>query len=120
MTIKIITNAANIPPEELEDWGPVPVPVGEPISQLRGKVLSENEDGSEAGVWECAPGKWVRQVKEAEISTFLSGHCIFHPDNGNPIEINAGDVLFFPEKSEGTWEILETVRKTYLTYTMSK
>lgn len=39
---------------------------------------------------------------------------------GDPIEINAGDVLFFPENSKGIWEIIETVRKAYLMYHYDK
>ena len=55
-------------------------------------------------------------VMQAEMVTFLSGRCIFHPENGDPVEIKGGDVLFFPENSKGTWEIIETVRKAYLIY----
>jgi uncharacterized cupin superfamily protein len=51
---------------------------------------------------------------------FLSGRCIFHPENGDPIKIKGGDVLFFPENSKGTWEIIETVRKAYLIYNINK
>lgn len=117
--IKKIEKAASIPSDQLEDWG-IPKTVGEPICHLRGLTISENEDGSQAGIWECTPGKFIREVKQAESVTFLSGHCIFHPDNGDPIEIRGGDVLFFPENSTGTWEILETVRKAYLVYNVNK
>ena len=118
MSIIKISDAANIPSDQLEDWG-TPKTVGEPVCQLRGLTISENEDGSQAGIWECTPGKFIREVKQAEAVTFLSGHCIFHPDNGDPIEIKGGDVLFFPENSTGTWEILETVRKAYLVYNIN-
>ena len=39
---------------------------------------------------------------------------------GEPVEIKGGDVLFFPENSKGTWEIIETVRKAYLIYDITK
>ena len=119
VVIKKIDSAVNIPSEELEDWG-IPQTVGEPKCQLRGLFISENEDGSEAGIWECTPGKFIREVMQAELVTFLSGRCIFHPENGDPIEIKGGDVLFFPENSKGTWEIIETVRKAYLIYNINK
>ena len=118
MTIKKIDNAVNIPSDELEDWGN-PKTIGEPKCQLRGLIISENADGSQAGIWECSPGKFVREVTKAEMVTFLSGHCIFHPENGDPVEIKGGDVLFFPENSTGTWEIFETVRKAYLIYNIT-
>lgn len=115
MSIIKIEAAAKIPSDQLEDWG-TPKTVGEPVCQLRGLTVSENEDGSQSGIWECTPGKFIREVKQAEAVTFLSGHCFFHPDNGDTIEIKGGDVLFFPENSTGTWEIIETVRKAYLVY----
>ena len=119
MKIARISDAVNIPSEELEDWG-APKSVGEPVPQLRGLTLSENADGSESGIWECTPGKFVREIMQAEMVTFLSGHCIFHPEEGDPVEIKGGDVLFFPENSKGTWEIIETVRKAYLIYSLTK
>lgn len=119
MKIIKVSEVANIPSEELEDWG-TPKAVGEPVPQLRGLFLSENEDGSEGGIWECTPGKFIREVMQAELVTFLFGHCIFHPEEGEPVEIKGGDVLFFPENSKGTWEIIETVRKAYLTYNITK
>ncbi|MGY9058689.1 MAG: cupin domain-containing protein, partial [Candidatus Puniceispirillales bacterium] len=40
----------------------------------------------------------------------------FTPDDGEPINIEAGDVVYFPANSTGVWEIIETTRKSYLTY----
>lgn len=116
MAIKNIKDYANIPSAELEDWGPVPQPISEPVSQLRGLVINENADGSEAGIWECTPGKWTRLIMDAEVSTFAFGHALFHPEEGETIEIKGGDTLYFDNNSKGTWEVLETVRKAYLTY----
>ena len=109
-----LAGADRIPSNELEDWGQVPVPIGEPVSHLRGRIVFESPDGSSAGLWECTPGKWVRQIMSAELSTFLSGHAIFSPEGGQPFHIHAGDVVYFPANSRGTWEILETTRKSYL------
>ena len=116
MAIKRLKHCSNIPTEELDDWGPVPKPLDEPVSQLSGIIISENSDGSEAGIWECTPGKWTRLVMDAEISTFLEGKAIFHPEQGESIHIDAGDTLYFDANNKGTWEVLETVRKAYLTY----
>lgn len=109
-----LTGSDRIPSSELEDWGRVPVPIGEPVSRLRGRTLFESPDGSSAGLWECTPGKWVRQILNAELATFLTGHAIFSPDGGEPFHIHAGDVVYFPANSRGTWEILETTRKTFI------
>jgi uncharacterized cupin superfamily protein len=119
MPIKKLKDVINLSTEELEDWG-TPKTIGEPKCHLRGIQVIENEDGSEGGIWECTPGRFVREVMQAELTTFLTGHAIFHPEEGDPVEIDAGDVLFFPENSRGTWEITETVRKAYLCYNLNK
>lgn len=116
MAIKQIKSVADIPTEKLDDRGPVELPVSAQVSQLHGLIISEHEDGSEAGIRECAPGTWTRQVMNAEISTFVKGHALFHPDDGETINIKAGDTVYFDENSKGTWEVKETVRKAYLTY----
>jgi hypothetical protein len=119
VSIRQLKNATKIPTEDLEDWG-TPQTIGEPKCHLNGIQLIENADGSEGGIWECTPGKFTREIMQAELTTFLTGRAIFHPENGDPIEIEAGDVLFFPENSKGTWEIIETVRKAYLCYNLKE
>ena len=73
MAIKQTKAVADIPSAELDDWGPVELPISDQVSQLRGRVINEHADGSEAGIWECTPGTWTRQVMDAEISSFVKG-----------------------------------------------
>lgn len=86
-------------------------PQGEPVAMIRS---IESREAPSAGVWECSPGKWRRAVKNAEFSHFVKGRCKFHPDNGQTLEIAAGDAIYFPANTTGTWEVIETVRKTYV------
>jgi len=116
VAIKQVKAVADIPSASLEDWGPVALPKSETVSRLRGLVINEHPDGSSAGIWECSPGIWTRQVMDAEISTFVKGRALFHPDEGETLEFRAGDTVYFDENSRGTWEVLETVRKAYLTF----
>jgi len=53
---------------------------------------------------------------KAELSHFIAGRCTFTPDGGDPIEINAGDAVYFPPGTAGTWDVRETVRKTFVTF----
>ena len=46
----------------------------------------------------------------------VKGHALFHPENGDTVDIKAGDTVYFDNNSKGTWEVLETVRKAYLTF----
>ena len=116
MSIKQVKAVADIPSAELDDWGPVELPISETVSQLRGLIINEHDDGSEAGIWECTPGTWRRQIMDAEISSFVKGHARFHPEEGETLDIRAGDTVYFDENSRGTWEVIETVRKAYLTF----
>jgi uncharacterized cupin superfamily protein len=116
MAIKQAKNIAGIPSDELDDWGPVQEPISETVSHMRGRIINENPDGSEAGIWECTPGTWTRVIMDAEISSFVAGHALFHPDDGDSIDIRPGDTVYWDNNSKGTWEVKETVRKAYLTF----
>jgi uncharacterized cupin superfamily protein len=110
MTIEHFRNTLTL---ELGQPGPVAVPLGEPVAQVATQGV-ERADGVEAGVWECSPGRWRRQVMQKEFCHFIQGRCTFTPDEGEPIEIQAGDALMFPANTTGIWDVQETVRKSYV------
>lgn len=95
---------------------PIPVKgaIGEPVATTRIAMSPEEQDLPVTGVWECSPGVWRRQLLVPEFSHFVAGHCFFTPDGQEPIEIRAGDAVFFPAGCEGIWDIRETVRKTFV------
>jgi uncharacterized protein len=110
----LIANALQL---DLPSVGPVASPIGHPVVQLKCFVAAELTDTHvETGVWEASPGRWRRQITQAELSHFIAGRCTFLPDSGPPLEIQAGDAVFFPPNSLGTWHVHETVRKTYVTF----
>jgi uncharacterized cupin superfamily protein len=43
----------------------------------------------------------------------VAGRMTVTPDDGDPVEIGAGDVAVFPRGWSGSWLIHETVRKVY-------
>jgi uncharacterized cupin superfamily protein len=101
----------------LDPIGPVKVPLGGPVAELSGIEPVAAEGGlPAAGVWECTPGRWRRQVLSAEFCQFVAGHCVFEPDDGPPIEIRAGDAVYFPANSTGVWDVKVTVRKSYVVF----
>jgi uncharacterized protein len=112
----LIPNVVQTP---LSDVGPVSVSLGEPVAHLKcleAVVLKDQQ--VEAGVWECSPGVWRRQVLQAELCHFVSGHAFFTPEEGARIEIKAGDAVFFPPNSRGVWDVRETIRKSYVTFNL--
>lgn len=114
-------SAIKFRPEELArrlgEPVPVPVPLGTPVSQVRSQSLSSSANPkTRVGLWECSPGRWRRQVVQAEFCHFLAGECTFIPDEGAPIDIAAGDVVYFPPKSGGIWEIRSPSRKIFIVF----
>jgi uncharacterized cupin superfamily protein len=109
-TIVHIGQAGAFASNTLEDWGQVGEPVGAVVPALRGR---ESRESPEIGVWESSPGRFRRQVKGAEFMHFVAGWARFHSDTGQTVEIRAGDAVYFPANTSGTWEVIETLRKTY-------
>jgi uncharacterized cupin superfamily protein len=98
---------------------PVAVPLGDPVAAVRTCSIVNPDPAlnSKIGVWECSPGRWVRQVVQAEYCHFLSGSATFTPDDGGaPMTTGAGDVVYFPERSGGVWDIHVTSRKLYIVF----
>jgi uncharacterized protein len=117
MKMTLFKAPASTPGADLEDWGPVGLPLGQPVAHLRGrKMAGSADDRIESGVWECSPGIWRRQVTKAEFCHFIAGRCSFTHEDGTKIEIAAGDSVFFPAESRGVWDVKETVRKVYLVF----
>lgn len=95
----------------------VPVPIGSPVSQVRSSsTSSETVSANRSGVWECTPGRWQRQVRQAEFCFFLEGDCTFEPETGDPIHITAGEAVYFPADSFGVWDVRETSRKVFIVF----
>lgn len=95
--------------------GPVGIPLSEPACQLNGlKVVIPGRESTDTGIWECSPGSFRRQIAAGEVMHVLSGRCTFTPDDGEPVQISAGDTLFMSPNTMGVWDIHETLRKVYV------
>lgn len=101
----------------VENMQPAKLPVGDLIA-LQGICNDSSSASSDIniGVWESSPGKFMRNVKDKEFSHIISGRCTFTPKNGELIELQAGDAIYFPENTDGEWDIKETLRKTYIIF----
>jgi uncharacterized cupin superfamily protein len=95
---------------------PMPIPAdwvieGDP--QASAAILWMSADHKNCnGIWECTPGtfKWTHTD---ETATLVKGRVTVTPEGGEPMEITAGDVVFFPEGTTSRWEVHETVRKAF-------
>ena len=97
----------------LDVVGPKPNPSrGEPVESV--KVLFEDAQ-IEAGVWECTPGGWaIVDRPTTETMLLLAGQARITPADGEPVELEEGDVFVLPKGWSGRWDVLETVRKLYV------
>ncbi|GCL63135.1 cupin domain-containing protein [Pseudaquabacterium pictum] len=67
------------------------------------------------GVWRCEPGHWriAMGPGEQELFTVLSGRCRVHGADGAVQTAGPGEAVFIPPGFQGSFEVLETVTKTY-------
>lgn len=116
MTVKltVIKDAENSP---LGEKTAARLPLGDVVAMSSlGQDTTIAASGASVGVWESSPGVFRRHIMNREFSHVISGWCIFTPDGGEPVELRAGDAVFFPENSEGVWDIRELFRKTYVIF----
>ncbi|MCU1437077.1 MAG: hypothetical protein JWP66_164 [Naasia sp.] len=79
-------------------------------------IWTDPTRGTEAGFWECTPGTFpARRDGYTEICQFLSGAVRIEVDGEEPVLLGPGDTLVMPSGWVGTWHVLETVRKLYVT-----
>jgi uncharacterized cupin superfamily protein len=67
-----------------------------------------------AGQWEATPGKWRIAYAEWEYVVMISGRCVIEGDDGTRIEAGPGDAFVIEPGFNGTWEVLETMRKHWV------
>jgi len=72
--------------------------------------------GVDVGVWECTPGGWaIVDRTNTETMMLLGGRVRITPADGESVELEEGDVFVLPKGWSGRWDVLETVRKLYVT-----
>ena len=113
MSITVLPQSATI--GGLHDQGVPARPLSDPPCLLRGiDVELAGAGDNKSGIWECEPGRFERQLPNAEVMHIVAGACTFTPTGGQPLHIRAGDTLFFPEQTSGEWHVHETLRKVYV------
>ena len=102
----------NIPPDESSPPADR-VLAGDPLTRTWN--IEETPDGKlYAGIWEATPGKWRVAYDEWEFCQVESGISVVTEDGGTAVTLKAGDSLVLRPGFTGTWEVIETTRKTYV------
>lgn len=71
----------------------------------------------ECGIWHCEVGTWniVFAENKQEFFTVIEGHVrLHHKHSDNVIDVIAGEAGVIPPGFEGTFEVVEVVKKYYV------
>ncbi|MEU4231835.1 cupin domain-containing protein [Nonomuraea sp. NPDC026600] len=76
---------------------------------------------AEAGIWECGPGSFTA-VRDGfhEICQILAGRATLTGEDGQTVELAPGSTVVLPDGWRGTWDVHETIRKTYVSVRTSQ
>lgn len=64
-------------------------------------------------VWKKEVSRFPWSFSEAETCYILRGRAIITPEQGEPVEIQRGDLVSFPAGLNCSWDILEAIEKHY-------
>ena len=69
----------------------------------------------DAGLWRCEPGHWriALDADCSELFTVLAGRCRVHDEAGGFEDVGPGEALILPAGFRGSFEVLETLTKSY-------
>lgn len=98
---------------ELEPTGPrAGADSGDPQTST---VVFFEGHGVSVGVWECTPGGWsITDRPDTESMLLLRGGVTITPLDGDPVDLEEGDVFVLPRGWSGRWDVTETVRKLFV------
>lgn len=113
MSIQLL-NAQHVEPEHYY-LAPEKLIAGNP----RQTLLLEYSDSTgvfHVGTWSSEPGKWKVHYTEEEECHILEGVSIIEGQDGSVLTVLAGDRFVIPRGFIGTWQVVETTRKTFVMY----
>jgi uncharacterized protein len=88
---------------------------GNPVQTLKHGFISPCGRFS-CGIWESTAGHWEVEFDEDEYCEILSGTSVVRDRAGQVSVFRAGDRFVVPSGFAGTWEVVDTCRKVYVSY----
>jgi len=64
-------------------------------------------------IWEKEASRFNWVYDDKETCYILEGRVVIEPEDGDPVEFGAGDLVIFPKGLKCTWDIKEDVKKHY-------
>lgn len=76
--------------------------------------LYTNDEGNQFhGVWQAAPGTHAN-IPGQETVVILSGRATVTGENGDSVDVAAGDLVFIDAGEVTSWQVHETIRKVFV------
>ncbi|CAE6798580.1 cupin domain-containing protein [Paraburkholderia haematera] len=88
---------------------------GNPMQTLTHRFISPCGRFS-CGTWESTAGHWEVEYDEEEYCEILSGTSVVRDRAGREKVFRAGDRFVIPCGFSGTWEVVESCRKIYVSH----
>jgi uncharacterized cupin superfamily protein len=63
--------------------------------------------------WECEPSEFDWEYSSKETAYVFEGYVIVTPEKGEPVIIEAGELVQFPKGMKCKWKVNKTIRKVY-------
>lgn len=64
-------------------------------------------------IWTKEASRFPWTYDQTEVCYILEGRVTVTPEGGEPVELESGDLVTFPQGLRCTWEIHEPVKKHY-------
>jgi uncharacterized cupin superfamily protein len=68
------------------------------------------------GEWQGEVGTWRVQYTEEEFCQIIEGVSTITGEDGTALTVRSGDRFVIPAGFQGTWQVLERTRKTYVIF----
>ena len=65
-------------------------------------------------IWSKEASVFDWSYDQTEVCYVLEGEVVVTPKGGEPVAIQAGDLVTFPKGMDCTWEIKQDIRKHYM------
>ena len=102
-------SAEPLPPMPL-----APESIREGRPEAFGRVILQSDDKRvSSGLWECTPGRFAWDFVWDEFVHIHAGHVLVTTQDGQRLELRAGDFATFPLGLKTEWHVIERVRKTF-------
>lgn len=91
-----------------------PAPRDDSDAAVYSKSLYANDSETQFhGIWQAEPGTHAN-LPGQETVVILAGKATVTGQNGNSIDVEAGDLVFIDAGEVATWTIHETIRKVFV------